>query len=84
MVCAFKGDVFLLLKNGSVSINSSQPVTITVEVRNSMLQGFINNRSVVSYTDNLNPSPGQIGLLVEGPAAGERSSVLYSNFELDG
>jgi len=73
-----------IVTNGSVSINSSQPVTITVEVRNSMLHCFINNRPVVSYTDNLNPSPGQVGLLVEGPSVGERSSVLYSNFELDG
>ena len=70
--------------SGSVSINSSQLVKMTAEVQSNVFYGFINNQQVVTYKDNLNPLPGQVGLLVEGHPGDLKSSILYSNFELDG
>src|SRR5205823_2434253 len=54
-----------------------------VEVRNNVLRSFINGQLVVSYSDSLNPKPGQVGLLVEGSATAATSSILFSNFQLD-
>jgi hypothetical protein len=68
------------VKNGQASINPGKPTTMTVIVKDGLLVGYINGQSVVSYNDSLNPSPGQVGLLVMGPE--DSSPILYSNFEL--
>ena len=57
---------------------------MVVEVQHNVLYGFVNNQQVVSYPDNLNPSPGQVGLLVEGqPSAVPSSAIQFSDFELE-
>ena len=69
------------VRSGEVSIDPSKPVTIAVGVRDGLLVGYINDQLIVSYNDNLNPLPGQVGLLVEGHSPS--SPIFYSNFELD-
>lgn len=70
-----------VVARGMVSINPNKPVLMTVVVKAGLLVGYINDQVVVWYNDDLNPSPGQVGLEVQGPAPS--SPIFYSNFELD-
>ncbi len=70
-----------VVRSGSVTINPNTPVLMTVVVKDGLLVGYINGQAVVWYNDDLNPSPGQVGLEVQGPTPS--SPIFYSNFELD-
>ncbi len=72
-----------VVKEGNVPINPSQPSTLTVEVRNGMLHAAVNNQWVVASTDQLQPSPGAVGLMVERTGQSSSSPILFSNFELN-
>jgi hypothetical protein len=52
-------------------------------VQSGVLYRYVNGQQVVSWDDNLNPSPGVVRLLVECPNAAPSSYIPYSNFELD-
>lgn len=77
------GEDIPTIQNGVLTdINLSQPITISIVVKDSVLSVYINSsfNDIVHVNDTL--PPGLVGLMVERSQASS-SKIMYSDFELD-
>jgi hypothetical protein len=72
-----------LIGSGTVAIQSSDPITLCVTVRNGLLSATINGQQVGQFANTPPSAPSVTGLMVQLPDAAPSSLVLFSNFELD-
>jgi DNA-binding XRE family transcriptional regulator len=72
-----------IVRQGSLSIHSSEPTMITIVVINKTFYAAINNHWVIDYPDTLNKSPAAVSFLVERPGDAHSSPILFSKFYID-
>jgi hypothetical protein len=71
--------------SGSVAIDNSNPITISITVRQGILNASINNNQVVTaFNEKPSSTSGALatGLIIEHPGSAS-TAVQFSNFELD-
>jgi hypothetical protein len=72
------------VRHGMASnIDPHQSITMEVMVQNDVLEGLINGQLVTSYHDILDPSPGEVGLMLQSSSAPTLTTIQFSTFELD-